>query len=411
MDRKPIVALLGTLDTKGEEYDFVKKLFSGQDIDTLIIDAGIKDPPVIEPDILRDEVAKAAGTSIEKILKLGDRGKANAAMAAGAHELISRLYADNMFDGIMGMGGSGGSAIVSAAMRALPIGVPKLLVSTLASGDTRPYVGTSDISMMYSVVDISGINRISRSILHNAANAMAGMVKALEKDEARDEKPILGATMFGVTTPCVTHAREKLEELGYEVLVFHAVGVGGQTMESLIRSGYISAVLDATTTELADEVAGGTLSAGPDRLEAAGEAGIPQVVSLGALDMANFGPVDTVPAKFKDRKFHIHNETVTLMRTTPEENAIIGIMIAQKLNAAKGKTALFIPLKGVSAIDIEGGVFYDKEADEALFSALRENLDTDKVELIEMDLDVNAPEFSEAMAEKIDEFYRMEKGE
>jgi len=339
-------------------------------------------------------------------LKQEDRGKAVAAMASGAKELISRLYAEGSFDGIMGMGGSGGSAIISAAMRALPIGVPKLLVSTLASGDTRPYVGTSDICMMYSVVDISGINRISSAILRNAAASIAGMVKAPRKEEGPGEKPIIGATMFGVTTPCLTHAREKLEGLGYEVLVFHAVGVGGQALENLIRSGYISAVLDATTTELADEVAGGTLSAGPDRLEAAGEAGIPQVVSLGAVDMANFGPAATVPEKFKDRKFHIHNETVTLMRTTPEENAKIGKIIAEKLNAAKGKTALFIPLKGVSAIDVEGGVFYDKEADEALFSALRDNLDTDKVELTEMGCDVNSPEFAEAMAAKLDEYYR-----
>ena len=406
MDKKPVVALLGTLDTKGEEYAFLKECLDKQNVDTLLIDAGVMDPPGVQPDIGREEVAKAAGTSIDEILKQEDRGKAVAAMARGAKELISRLYADGAFDGIMGMGGSGGSVIVSAAMRALPVGVPKLLVSTLASGDTRPYVGTSDICMMYSVVDISGINRISAAILRNAAASIAGMVKAPREAEGQGEKPIIGATMFGVTTPCLTHAREKLEELGYEVLVFHAVGVGGQTMESLIRSGYISAVLDATTTELADEVAGGTLSAGPDRLEAAGEAGIPQVVSLGAVDMANFGPAATVPEKFKDRKFHIHNDTVTLMRTTPEENSKIGRMIAEKLNAAKGATALFIPLKGVSAIDVEGGVFYDKEADDALFNALRDNLDTDKVELIEMDCDVNAPEFAEAMAAKIDELYR-----
>ena len=406
MNKKPVVALLGTLDTKGEEYAFLKDCLDKQNVDTLLIDAGVMDPPGVQPDIGREEVAKAAGTSIEEILEQEDRGKAVAAMARGAKETISRLYDEGAFDGIMGMGGSGGSVIVSAAMRALPVGVPKLLVSTLASGDTRPYVGTSDICMMYSVVDISGINRISAAILRNAAASIAGMVKAPREDEGQGGKPIIGATMFGVTTPCVTHAREKLEELGYEVLVFHAVGVGGQTMESLVRSGYISAVLDATTTELADEVAGGTLSAGPDRLEAAGEAGIPQVVSLGAVDMANFGPIDTVPGKLKDRKFHIHNDTVTLMRTTPEENATIGRMIAEKLNAARGPTALFIPLKGVSAIDIEGGVFYDREADDALFNALRDNLDTDKVELIEMDCDVNAPEFAEAMVAKIDELYR-----
>ena len=243
-------------------------------------------------------------------------------------------------------------------MRDLPVGVPKLIVSTVASGDTRPYVGAVDVTMMYSVVDISGINQISSQILTNAAGAIAGMATAVVP-ERTGERPLVGATMFGVTTPCVTHARERLEELGYEVLVFHATGTGGQSFEALATGGYLVGALDATTTELADDLVGGVLSAGPERLEAVGRAGIPQVVSLGALDMVNFGPRDSVPPQFEDRNLYVHNPTITLMRTTPEEMAELGRRIARKLNGADGPTVLFVPLKGVSAIDVEGQPFHD----------------------------------------------------
>jgi uncharacterized protein (UPF0261 family) len=285
-------------------------------------------------------------------------------------------------------------------MRELPIGVPKLMVSTVASGDTSPYVGSVDVTMMYSVVDISGVNRVSARIMANAAGAIAGMAGATVP--ALDEKPLVAATMFGVTTPCVTHARERLEELGYEVLVFHATGTGGQSMEALARGGFLVGVLDLTTTELADELVGGVLSAGPDRLEAAGELGLPQVVSLGALDMVNFGPRETVPPQFEDRNIYVHNPTVTLMRTTPAECAELGRRIARKLSAATGPTVLFVPLKGVSMIATEGGPFHDAAADEALFSALREGL-ADSVELHELDLDVNDPAFADAMANRLHE--------
>jgi uncharacterized protein (UPF0261 family) len=278
--------------------------------------------------------------------------------------------------------------------------VPKLIVSTVASGDTRPYVGAVDITMMYSVVDISGINRISARILTNAAGAIAGMARATPPASEGD-RPLVGATMFGVTTPCITRARERLEELGYEVLVFHATGTGGQSFEALATGGFLAGALDATTTELADDLVGGVLSAGPDRLEAAGRAGLAQVVSVGALDMVNFGPQDTVPERFAGRTLYVHNPTVTLMRTTPQENAELGRRIARKLRDAKGPTVLFVPLGGVSAIDVEGQPFHDPDADRALFEALREGLDGADVEVRELETDVNDPAFATAMADRL----------
>jgi uncharacterized protein (UPF0261 family) len=321
-------------------------------------------------------------------------------MAACAEVTVRRLHAEGRCDGILALGGSGGSSIATRAMRALPVGVPKLMVSTVASGDTRPYVGAVDVTMMYSVVDISGVNRVSAQIMSNAAGAIAGMATAQVPE--LEEKPLVAATMFGVTTPSVTRARERLEELGYEVLVFHATGAGGQSMEALARDGFLTGVLDITTTELADEVVGGVLSAGPDRLEAAGAAGIPQVVSLGALDMVNFGPRETVPEKFDGRNLYVHNPTVTLMRTTPEENAELGRLIGRKLSAAKGPTALFVPLKGVSMIATEGQPFHDAAADEALLAGLHETLDG-RVEVQELDTDVNDPSFATAMADRLHE--------
>jgi uncharacterized protein (UPF0261 family) len=280
------------------------------------------------------------------------------------------------------------------------VGVPKLMVSTVASGDTRPYVGAVDVTMMYSVVDISGVNRVSARIMANAAGAIAGMVEATVPD--LEEKPLVGATMFGVTTPCVTRARERLEELGYEVLVFHATGAGGQSLEALVRGGFLVGVLDTTTTELADELVGGVLSAGPDRLEAAGAAGVPQVVSLGALDMVNFGPRDTVPPQFEGRNLYVHNPTITLMRTTPEECAELGRIIGRKLSGAQGPTVLFVPLKGVSMIAVEGQVFHDAAADEALIAGLRDTL-APSVEVHELDTDINDPAFATAIADRLHE--------
>jgi uncharacterized protein (UPF0261 family) len=289
-------------------------------------------------------------------------------------------------------------------MRALPVGVPKLMISTMASGDVEPYVGAKDVAMMYSVADIEGLNRLSRRVISNAALAMVGMV-ANEPDVEVDERPTVGITMFGVTTPCVQTAREYLEEQGYETIVFHATGTGGRAMEDLIGQGVIDGVLDVTTTEWADELVGGVLNAGPERLDAAAETGTPQVVSTGALDMVNFGPEDSVPETFRDRKLHVHNPQVTLMRTTPEECAELGRIVAEKLNAATGPTALALPLGGVSMLDVEGEDFHDPEADAALFGAIRETLDPN-VELLEMETDINDESFALAMARKLDEFMR-----
>ena len=397
------VVLVGTLDTKGVEHDYLRELLRGHGVDTLLVDAGVLGEPLAEPDIGRDEVARAAGADVGALAAAGDRGAAVEAMARGAAAIVARLHAEGRVDGVLALGGSGGTAIATEAMRTLPVGVPKLMVSTMASGDTRPYVGASDVTMTYSVVDIAGINAVSARILANAAAAMAGMALA-EPPAAAGDRPLVGASMFGVTTPCVTTARERLEELGYEVLVFHATGTGGQAMEALMRSGFITASLDVTTTELADDLVGGVLSAGPDRLEAAGELGLPQVVSVGALDMVNFGPIDTVPPEFRGRNLYKHNPTVTLMRTTPEECAELGRRIGRKLNAARGPVTLFLPLRGVSLIDTEGQVFFDPEADKALFDALRETLDP-RVDVQELDTDVNDPDFARAMADTLHAHY------
>jgi uncharacterized protein (UPF0261 family) len=394
----PTVVLLGTLDTKGVEYAFLRDRVREHDVEVLVVDSGIYDPVGLEPDITRDEVARAGGADVGALAQAGDRGAAVSTMATGAEEVVTRLHDEGRLDGILALGGSGGSSIATQAMRALPIGVPKLMVSTVASGDTRPYVGAVDVTMMYSVVDISGVNRVSAQIMANAAGAIAGMAKATVPP--LESKPLVAATMFGVTTPCVTRARERLEELGYEVLVFHATGAGGQSLEALVRDGFLAGVLDATTTELADELVGGVLSAGPDRLEAAGAAGVPQVVSLGALDMVNFGPRESVPPQFEGRNLYVHNPTVTLMRTTPEECAELGRTIGRKLSGARGSTVLFVPLKGVSMIDVEGQVFHDADADAALFAALRETL-SDSVEVHEVDTDINDPEFAVAMADRL----------
>jgi len=399
------VLLLGTLDTKGREYAFLRERLELAGVGVLVADAGVLAPPDgCEPDIGREELAAATGADVRELAAAADRGAAVTALAAAAAVLARRLYDDGRIDGVLAAGGSGNTAIAAAAMQALPVGVPKLMVSTMAAGDTRDYVGATDVCLMASVTDVAGVNSISARILANAAAAIAGMVQA-PPVELGDERPLIGATMFGVTTPSVTRAREELEARGYEVLTFHATGTGGRAMEALVDGGFLHGVLDVTTTELCDDLVGGVLSAGPDRLEAAGRAGLPQVVSLGALDMVNFGTRDTVPPQFEDRNLYVHNPSVTLMRTTAEECAELGRRIARKLSAATGPVALFVPLGGVSMIDAEGQPFDDPEADEALFSALRENLGGN-VEVHEMNCHVNDPEFATAMADKLDSYLR-----
>ncbi len=398
------VVIVGTLDTKAEEIGFARDVIETQGVDVHLVDTGVMDDPEIDPDTPASDVAEAGGTTLEALREAGDRGEAIEAMGQGAAEIATHLHEEGVLDGILGLGGSGNTSVATEAMRALPVGVPKLMVSTVASGDTEPYIGTRDLAMMYSVADIEGLNQLSRAVIANGALAMVGMV-ANDPDVEVEDRPTIAITMFGVTTPCVQTAREYLEERGYEIIVFHATGTGGRAMESLIEEGIVDGVLDVTTTEWADEHVGGVLSAGPDRLDAAAEAGIPQVVSTGALDMVNFGPRDTVPEEFEGRQFHIHNPQVTLMRTTPEETAEIGAIIADKLNGATGPTALALPLHGVSMIDVEGEDFYDPEADRALFDALREGIDDD-IDLLELETDINDEEFAETIAGKLDAYMR-----
>ena len=392
------VLLIGTLDTKGVEIAFVRDLLREAGLDVLVLDAGVLGPPAFPPDVPREQVFAAAGEDLDALRRAADRGRAVEAAARGAAHIARDLHRQSRVDAVLGLGGSAGTAIGTAAMRALPFGVPKLMVSTMASGQVRPYVGQSDVCMMYSVVDVSGLNRISRCVLANAAAAIAGMARGPKAPAGGGEdRPLIAATMFGVTTPCVDAARARVEQAGYETLVFHATGTGGRTMEAFIADGQIAGVLDLTTTELADELAGGVLSAGRDRLTAAALRGTPQVISLGALDMVNFGPPDTVPEKYRGRRFHAHNPQVTLMRTTPEENDRLGKEIAHKASAAKGPTAVLVPLRGVSALDREGGSFWQPEADAALFQSLRNWMSPD-VELVELDLHINDAAFAEAAA-------------
>jgi len=392
------ILIIGTLDTKAAEFGYIRDLIQARGHATILLDAGVDEPRLV-PDVASDRVAAAGGSSIEALRTAHDRATALEVMCNGARAVTLELLAEGRFDGVISLGGSGGTAIATAAMKALPVGMPKIMVSTMASGDVSAYVDVKDITMMYSVVDVAGLNRLSRRILANAAGAVCGMVE--QEIPAAEDHPLLAATMFGVTTPCVTRVRENLEGAGFEVLVFHAVGSGGRAMEALIADGFIAGVADVTTTEWCDELVGGVLSAGPDRLGAAARAGIPQVVSVGALDMANFGAIDTVPPKFKDRNLYKHNPQVTLMRTTPEENAELGRIIATKLNAATGPTALYLPLKGVSMIDADGMPFWSPEADAALFDAIRATVDPSVVELVELDMHVNDPAFADAMSARL----------
>lgn len=395
------VVLIGTLDTKGEEYVFVQSVIEAHGCATLVVDVGVTPSPAYKADFGADKVAEAGGGTIAALRTGNDRGRAMEMMAKGAAKTARELYREGRLDAVLALGGSGGTSIATAAMRALPIGVPKLMVSTVAAGDVASYVGTSDIMMLYPVIDIAGLNIISERVLSNAAVAVAAMAKATAKaGPVEATRPVVAITMFGVTTPAVTVARTLLEQAGYEVLVFHANGAGGKAMEALIGNGVIKGVLDLTTTELADELVGGILSAGPDRLEAAGALGLPQVVSLGALDMVNFGAIGSVPEKFSKRLFYRHNPHVTLMRTTPEECYELGVLLARKLNRAKGPVTVFVPLRGTSSISIAGGVFHDAEADRALIAGLKDNLEP-AIACVTVDAAINDEQFVLAMAREL----------
>lgn len=404
------IAILGTLDTKGEEHAFVAEQIRHRGHQVLVIDVGTLGEPDLKPDVTRQEVAAAAGADLAAVVKRRDRGEAIQVMSQGAPIVLARLAREKKIDGVISLGGGGGTAIGTAAMRALPIGFPKLMVSTLASGNTAQYVGVKDIVMFPSIVDVAGLNRISRQILTCAAGAICGMVESVgEIDNSSDtlkdgdrtgDKPIIVASMFGNTTDCVQAARKILEEAGYEVLVFHATGTGGRTMESLIETGLVSGVLDITTTEWADELVGGVLSAGPARLEAAAKHGVPAIVAPGCLDMVNFHGPETVPARFKGRTFYQHNPQVTLMRTTPEECAQLGKIMAEKLNHSTGPVTVLIPWNGISVISQPGQPFEDGAADEMLFDTLKSRLRKD-IEVIEMECAINDAAFAEACAKAL----------
>ena len=388
------VLLVGALDTKGVEYAFVKDLIEAAGLETLVVDFGVMGQPALEPDVSRAEVASAAGGDLAYLASGTHKDEAMRTMAQGLAAVVERLYGEGRFDGVLGMGGSGGTSIATAAMRTLPVGVPKLMVSTVGGGDVSAYSGSKDITFMPSVVDVAGINRLSRAIYANAAGAIAGMVQT-EGEASEHERPLIAASMFGNTTAAVDHARGLLEAEGYEVLVFHATGSGGRTMEDLISDGYIAGCLDMTTTELADEICGGVFNAGPDRVQAAPRQGIPTVIVPGCVDMANFGGIETVPEHYRERTLYEWNPEVTLLRTNEEENRQMGAMLAAAANAGQaGKVSVLIPLGGVSMLDSEGDRFWDPDADTACFDALKNELRAD-IPLVESDANINDPEFAE----------------
>jgi len=390
------IAVLGTLDSKGEEHAFVAALIAQHGHKPLLIDVGTGGPATVQPDITREQVAAAAGIDLAALMAKKDRGECVVAMTKAAPACVAKLAAEGRIHGIISLGGGGGTAIGTAAMRALPLGFPKLMVSTLAAGNVAPYLGTKDITMMPSIADVAGLNRLSRVIFTRAAGAICGMVGVTP--EVGASKPLIVASQFGNTTTCVTEAKKVLEAAGYEVLVFAATGTGGRIMESVIESGIVSGVLDVTTTEWADELVGGNLNAGPDRMDAAAKANIPVVVAPGCLDMVNFGEMASIPEKFKGRNFYIHNPQITLMRTTADECRQLGAIVAKKANAYAAGTAIMIPRKAISVISAAGQPFHDASADEALFSALKANA---KVPVQEFDLAINEKEFAQACAYKL----------
>jgi uncharacterized protein (UPF0261 family) len=397
------IGLIAALDTKGDEAALIRDYIAARGHRPLTIDVGVLGEPRYAAEIDRGEVAAAGGEEIGALRASGDKARAMAAMTAGAAVVAARLHAEGRLDGLIGIGGSAGTTIATSAMRALPIGVPKLVVSTVAAGDTRAYVGTKDVAMLYSVVDVAGLNGISVPILTNAAGAIVGMVEAEPPQLAK--RPLVAASMFGNTTACVDRARATLEKAGYEVLVFHATGAGGRTMESLVADGFLSGVLDLTTTEWADELCGGVFSAGPQRLEAAARAGMPQVVAPGCLDMANFGGPQTVPERYRGRKLYEWNPSVTLLRTNVEENAALGRILAEKINLSTGPVTVFLPLRGVSQLDSPDGDFWWPEADGALFAAIKGHLRPD-ILVVELDCNINDPAFADAATGRLLEYLR-----
>lgn len=392
------VYAIATMDTKSAELEFVADCIreaacvKAAGIKVKTVDVGTRLTSTIQPDVTPAEVLGGREISVD------DRGSAVTTMGEALTDFLLREQASGGVAGVIGIGGSGGTALITAAMRALPIGMPKMMVSTVASGNTAPYVDCSDVTMMYSVVDIAGLNMVSKRVLANAAHALAGMVS--NPVELGQSRACLGMTMFGVTTPCVTQVREQLEQQNHDCLVFHATGTGGRAMEQLVRSGMIRGVLDITTTEVADEVVGGVFPAGPNRFDATIAHRLPLVLSLGALDMVNFGAIGTVPKEFQNRNLHVHNAQVTLMRTSAEENRLFAQWIAKKLNRSETPLKVVIPERGLSMLDAEGQPFFDPDADAALFDELETRIDTNESrQIIRLPLHINDPKFSRALVE------------
>lgn len=401
--RSKKVVVVGTFDTKAVEYNFVIDLVRGRGYQVITINTGVLGTTdLFHIDIPSDLVAKEGGTDIETLRRTNDRGKAIAAMSDGVSKVVRHLFEREKPDGIIGMGGTAGTHLVTSAMRALPFGLPKICVSTVASGDVSPYLGTSDIIMIPSLTDISGINSLSRVFLTNAVGALSGILEISKEVDA--EKPIIAASMFGNTTPCIDMCRKMLNLKGFEVLVFHATGAGGKTMEKLIKEGVIQGALDMTTTEWADTICGGVFDAGMERLDAPGKTGIPHLIAPGCIDMCNFGSQSTIPAKYKDRLFYQWNPNVTLMRTTVEENRKLGEIFAQKANEAKGEIAFIIPLKGFSMLDAmndknEPQIFWDPSADKAFLEGLKSKLRSG-IDIEEIDANINDSIFAEKAVDK-----------
>lgn len=400
MSEVPIftVYVIGTCDTKEAELSYAKTLIEAQGVAAVLVDVGTMSPGRA-PDVTAAEVAAHHPDGVAAVLGLDDRGKAVGGMARA----LARFLATRTDIGaVLGLGGSGNTALVTEAMRSLPIGVPKVMVSTVASGNTAPYIGPNDIAMMYSVVDVAGINAISRQVIGNAAHAVAGMARFRVPVDAGD-KPAIGMTMFGVTTACCTMVREALEAT-HDVFTFHATGTGGQSMEKLADSGLVKGLIDITTTEVPDLLMGGVFPCTEDRFGAVARTKLPYVGSVGACDMVNFGAKETVPARYQGRNLYIHNPQVTLMRTTPEENRAIGAWIAARLNRTEGKVRFLLPLGGVSAIDAPGKPFHDPEASAALFAAIRATLvQTPDRRLVELPHNINDPAFAAAVVQHYQE--------
>jgi uncharacterized protein (UPF0261 family) len=394
-----VVAVAGTLDTKGVEYEFLRQCLLEQGVRPLMIDVGVLKDPTETPDIPAAAVAREAGTELADI-RFGVEGSdtravALHAMARGLASILRRLVGEGTCHGVIGLGGSGGTTVLSHAMRELPLGVPKLIVSTMASGNVGDIVGGRDITMMYSVTDIAGLNRFSSQILANAAHAIAGMAKGVGAALAfsrEHERPLIALTMFGITTPAVLGIRERLERRGFDVIVFHATGSGGRAMERMIDEGEIDGVIDCTLAELCSEALDGIFSAGPGRLTAAGRRGIPQVILPGAIEVLNFGARDSVPRHLDtpERRLIVHNPHVCAVKATQDELRQLGRTVAERLGPATGPTAVVLPLLGLDAYEAVDGPWYDPATDAVLFAAIKEHLRPD-IPVVEVEANINDP--------------------